>query len=182
MARETGSYLNRAINKGVKDGHGIGRSVGEYISKGNASYRRLSVLAAASELGIPSTVHVALGTDIIHMHPEADGAYIGKGSLRDFRLFTSVISDLQGGVYINMGSAVIMPEVFLKAVATARNLRHKVKDFTTVNLDFNRHYRVNENVLRRPILSGGSAYNIIGHHELTFPLLAAAVMEEVAGV
>lgn len=182
MARETGSYLNRAINKGVKDGHGIGRSVGDYINRSRASYRGLSVLAAASSIGIPATVHVALGTDIIHMHPETDGASIGEGSMRDFRLFISVVSDLKGGVYINMGSAVIMPEVFLKAVAAARNLKHEVKDFTTVNLDFNQHYRVRENVLRRPIMSGGSSYSITGHHELTFPLLAAVVMEEINGV
>lgn len=181
MAKETGRDLNRAINKGVKKGYGIGRSVGDYISKGKASYRQLSILAAASEMGIPATVHVAIGTDIIHMHPETDGASVGEGSMRDFRLFTSVVSDLKGGVYINFGSAVIMPEVFLKAVAVARNLKYEVRDFTTVNMDFIQHYRVRENVLRRPVLSGGSSYSITGHHELTFPLLAAAVKEEIAG-
>ena len=124
-------------------------------------------------------MHVALGTDIIHMHPEADGASIGEGSLRDFRLFTSVISDLKSGVYINLGSAVIMPEVFLKALTVARNLKYNVKNFTTVNMDFIQHYRCRENVLRRPVLSGGSSYALTGHHEIMFPLLAAAVMGEI---
>jgi hypothetical protein len=179
MALETGRDLNRAIRKGVAGGYGIGKSVGDHIRKIRAPHRNLSILATASELKLPATVHVALGTDIIHMHPESDGASTGEGSMRDFRLFTSVISDLRGGVYINMGSAVIMPEVFLKSIAVARNLGHVVKNFTTVSLDFFRQYRVSENVLTRPVLSGGSSYEITGHHELTFPLLAAAIMEKV---
>ena len=179
MARETGRELNAAINRGVEEGHGIGRSVGEHILHSKAAYRELSILATAAELDIPATVHVAVGTDIIHMHPEADGAAIGEGSMRDFRLFASVVSDLKGGVYINLGSAVIMPEVFLKAIAVTRNLGHDVKNFTTVNMDFIQRYRARENVLRRPALSGGSSYAITGHHEIMFPLLAAAVIEEM---
>jgi hypothetical protein len=179
MAEETGRDLNRAITAGVKKGFGIGRSVGEYILKGKANYKGLSILSAASQLNIPATVHVALGTDIIHMHPAADGRSIGEGSLRDFRLFSSVVSDLKGGVYINLGSAVIMPEVFLKAIAVTRNLKYDVKDFTTVNMDFIQHYRARENVLRRPVLSGGRSYALTGHHEIMFPLLAAVVMEEI---
>jgi deoxyhypusine synthase len=178
MAEETGRELNRAIKKGVQRGLGIGRSVGEYILKSKGRYRELSILAAAERLNIPATVHVAVGTDIIHMHPEADGKAIGEGSMRDFKLLSSVVSDLSGGVYINLGSAVILPEVFLKAVAVTRNLGYRVKDFTTVNMDFIQHYRARENVLRRPVLSGGKSYALTGHHEIMFPLLAAAVMEK----
>jgi len=179
MAEETGKNLNRAIINGMKKNYGIGRSIGEYISKGKGQYKALSVLAAAARQGIPASVHVAVGTDIIHMHPEASGAATGEGSLRDFKLFSSVVADLSGGVYINLGSAVIMPEVFLKAIAVTRNLKNKVKNFTTVNMDFIQHYRCRENVLRRPVLSGGKSYALTGHHEIMFPLLAAAVMEEV---
>ena len=179
MAKETGQGLNNAINKGVKKGHGIGQAVGQHILDSRASYKQLSILAAAARLEKPASVHVAIGTDIIHMHPQADGASIGEGSLRDFRLFCSVVSDLRGGVYINLGSAVILPEVFLKAIAVTRNLKHNVRDFTTVNMDFIQHYRCRENVLRRPVMSGGNSYALTGHHEIMFPLLAAAVMEEI---
>ncbi len=179
MARETGQGLNNAINKGVKQGYGIGQAVGQYILNSRALHEQLSILAAASRLDLPASVHVAIGTDIIHMHPQADGAAIGEGSLRDFKLFCSVISDLRGGVYINLGSAVILPEVFLKAIAVTRNMKHNVRDFTTVNMDFIQHYRCRENVLRRPVMSGGNSYALTGHHEIMFPLLAAAVMEKV---
>lgn len=179
MAEETGKNLNKAIKNGIKAGHGIGRSVGEYILKGKGSYKEMSVLAAAARLDVPATVHVGIGTDIIHMHPEASGAAIGEGSLRDFKLFSSVVADLKGGVYINLGSAVMMPEVFLKAIAVTRNLKYNVKNFTTVNMDFIQHYRCRENVLRRPVLSGGQSFALTGHHEIMFPLLAAAVMEKL---
>jgi hypothetical protein len=180
MAEETGRGLNKAITSGVKKGHGIGRAVGDYILKTKAPYEELSILGAAVKMHIPASVHVGIGTDIIHMHPQADGAATGKGSLQDFRLFSSVIADLNGGVYLNLGSAVIMPEVFLKAVAVTRNLRKNVRNFCTVNMDFFQHYRTSENVLRRPVLSGGASYALTGHHEIMFPLLAAAVMEEAA--
>lgn len=179
MAEETGRDLNRAIKHGVKKGFGIGKAVGEFMLKRRASYGHQSILATAAKLDIPATVHVAIGTDIIHMHPEADGAWTGEGSLSDFKLFSSVVSELRGGVYINLGSAVIMPEVFLKAVAVTRNLKYNVKNFTTVNMDIIQHYRCRENVLRRPVLSGGKSYAITGHHEIMFPLLAAAIMEEL---
>lgn len=179
MADETGKEINQAIKKGVSKGKGIGKAVGDYILNGKFPYKKLSILTAASRINMPATVHVAVGTDIVHMHPEADGAAIGKGSMTDFRLFASVISNLKGGVYINLGSAVIMPEVFLKAITVARNLKYDVKNFTTVNMDFIQHYRCRENVLRRPILSGGSSYALTGHHEIMFPLLAAAVMEKI---
>jgi hypothetical protein len=179
MAEETGRGLNRAIIRGVSKGAGIGRAVGDYILKSRHPYKKFSILAQAVRLHIPVTVHVALGTDIIHMHPEADGASIGEGSMRDFKLFSSVVTDLRGGVYLNLGSAVIMPEVFLKALTVCRNLNYKVSNFTTVNMDFIQHYRGRENVLKRPVLSGGRAYALTGHHEIMFPLLAAAVMERI---
>jgi deoxyhypusine synthase len=179
MAEETGKGLNQAIRRGVGKGLGIGRSVGEYILKSRAAYKNLSILLAAARLNMPASIHVAIGTDIIHMHPMANGKAIGEGSMRDFKLFSSVVSDLRDGVYINLGSAVIMPEVFLKAVALTRNLKYNVRNFTTVNMDFIQHYRTRENVLRRPVLSGGNSYALTGHHEIMFPLLAAAVMEKV---
>lgn len=178
MAQETGKELNTAINKGVKRGHGIGRSVGEYIFNSKNKFKDRSIFSEGFRLGIPMTVHIAIGTDIIHMHPGADGALTGEGSLRDFRLFASIVSDLEGGVYINLGSAVVLPEVFLKALTVARNLGNRAENFTTVNMDFIQHYRPTENVLRRPTLSKGRAYALTGHHEIMFPLLAAAIIEE----
>lgn len=179
MAKETGRGVNLAINKGTKKGYGIGKSVGEYIRNGNFKFKDSSIFSNAYELGMPLTVHVALGTDIVHMHPEADGSAIGKGSMHDFRLLASVISDLDGGVYLNLGSAVILPEVFLKALNIARNLGNKVDNITTVNMDFIQHYRSTENVLKRPTLKCGQDYALTGHHEIMFPLLAAAVIEEI---
>jgi hypothetical protein len=179
MARETGSLINGAIRKGVESGHGIGRSMGEFILNSKFPGRGLSLLAAAARLGLPASVHVAIGTDIIHMHPSADGASTGEGSLRDFRLLSSVVSDLEGGVYINLGSAVLMPEVFLKALTVARNLGNKVNKFTAVSMDFKLHYRVSENVLRRPTSGGGASYALTGHHEIMLPLLAAMIIEEM---
>ena len=179
MADETGTYLNKAIKNGLKKEFGIGQSVGEMIYRSSFRFKNRSIFANACELGMPATVHVAIGTDIIHMHPEADGMAIGEGSLRDFRLFTAVVSDLEGGVYINLGSAVIMPEVFLKALTIARNLGNKVENITTVNMDFIQHYRPAENVLRRPTMNKGACYALTGHHEIMFPLLAAAIIEEI---
>lgn len=181
MALETGQTLNRAITDGVRAGMGIGRAVGSYIATSAFSCRDKSIFSTAAELDLPATVHVAVGADIIHMHPEADGAAIGEGSLRDFRLLTSVVADLEGGVYLNLGSAVILPEVFLKALAVARNLGHRVEAFTTVNMDFVQHYRPRENVLRRPTAIKGRNYALTGHHEIMFPLLAAMILEEMAG-
>jgi hypothetical protein len=179
MARETGRDLNKAINAGVKKGQGIGRTVGEHIASSKNRFKDKSIFSEGFMLGIPMTVHIAVGTDIIHMHPQADGAMIGEGSLRDFRLFASVIADLEGGVYINLGSAVVLPEVFLKALTVARNLGNKVKNITTVNMDFIQHYRPKENVLCRPTMTKGRSYALTGHHEIMFPLLAASVIEEI---
>jgi hypothetical protein len=180
MSKDTGRGVNLAINKGVKKGCGIGRAVGEYISKKKFEFREKSIFCQAYELGMPITVHIAMGTDIIHMHPEADGAALGKGSMDDFRLLASVIADLEGGVYINLGSAVILPEVFLKALNIARNLGNKVEMVTTVNMDFVQHYRPRENVLKRPTINNGQNFALTGHHEIMFPLLAAALIEEMS--
>ena len=179
MSKDTGKGVNSAINKGVKKGYGIGRAVGEYISREKFRHQSSSVFAAAYNMAVPLTVHVAIGTDIVHMHPEADGAAIGKGSMIDFRLFASVVADLEGGVYINLGSAVILPEVFLKALNVARNLGNTVENMTTVNMDFIQQYRPRENVLKRPTLKSGRNYALTGHHEIMFPLLAAAIIEEM---
>jgi len=181
MARETGKLLNQAIREGVSGGLGLGASVGRFIEESGLPNRQISLLAACFRLGIPATVHVAIGTDIIHMHPEAHGASIGEGSLRDFRALTDVVAGLDSGVYINLGSAVVLPEVFLKVVTLARNLGNAVGNLTTVNMDFVQHYRPGVNVLKRPTLGGGKAFALTGHHEIMFPLLVAAVVEALNG-
>lgn len=177
MADETGRLLNNAIKRGVKKGRGIGRSVGEMILDSDFPHRDLSILAAGARLGVPVTVHVAIGADIIHLHPAMDGGATGLGSQRDFKLFASVVGSLEGGVYINVGSAVVLPEVFLKALTLARNLGHRVKNFTTVNMDFIQHYRPAVNVVSRPTRKGGKGYSLTGHHEIMVPLLYAAIIE-----
>ena len=180
MAEETGRILNEAIIEGADQGHGLGKAVGARLVKEDFPYKRYSLAVRAFELDIPLTVHVAIGTDIIHFHPSVDGAAIGKTSHLDFRIFSSLISRMEGGVFINLGSAVILPEVFLKALSLTRNLGFDVKHFTTVDMDFIRHYRPMTNVVQRPTLEGGKGYSLVGHHEIMFPLLAAAVIESLA--
>jgi hypothetical protein len=175
MADETGRLLNGAITDGVAQGLGLGQSVARLLAAKSPQYARSSVLAAAARLEIPVTVHVAIGTDIIHMHPAASGAAIGEGSLRDFRYFVSNVARLERGLYLNCGSAVILPEVFLKAVALARNRGIALDGLTTVNLDFIRQYRPQTNVVLRPTAGSGRGYTLIGHHEIMIPLLAAAL-------
>lgn len=177
MAEETGELLNAAINDGVKQGLGLGQSVARRLRELSPAHAHLSVLAAADRLQIPVTVHVAIGTDIIHMHPRASGASLGEGSLRDFRYLVANVARLAGGVYLNCGSAVVLPEVFLKAVAIARNQGTSLDGLTTVNLDFTRLYRPQTNVVSRPVLGIGKGYSLIGHHEIMIPLLAAALVE-----
>jgi hypothetical protein len=177
MADETGRELNAAINEGVSRGLGLGQSVATWLGRLRPPHLHLSVLAAADRLSIPVTVHVAIGTDIIHMHQDASGAALGEGSLRDFRYFVSNVSRLAGGVYLNCGSAVVLPEVFLKAVALARNRGTSLDRLTTVNLDFVRLYRPQTNVVSRPVAGIGKGYSLVGHHELLIPLLAAALIE-----
>ncbi len=177
MAEETGRLLNTAISEGAEKGRGLGRSIGAMLVREDFPYNRLSLLARAYELDIPVTVHVAIGTDIIHFHPNVNGAAIGATSHLDFRLFAGLVSTLKQGVFMNLGSAVIMPEVFLKALSLVRNLGHDVRDFTTINMDFIQHYRPMTNVVHRPTLESGRGYSLVGHHEIMFPLLAAAVVE-----
>ena len=178
MSDETGRLLNGAINDGVAQGLGIGQAVGKYLMTTQPTFGHLSVVRSAAELGIPLTAHVALGTDIIHMHPAASGQALGEGSLRDFRYFVSNVAKLNRGVYLNCGSAVLLPEVFLKAVALARNRGIALAGLTTVNLDFARLYRPQTNVVNRPPAgTGGRGYNLVGQHEILIPLLAAALIE-----
>ncbi len=177
-ARETGELLNRAAEEGRNQG--LGFSLGKLIAESDFRYRYLSLFARAYELGVPVTVHVALGTDIVHIHPTADGAAIGAASFYDFRLFCRLVSELEGGVFFLAGSAVILPEVFLKALTAVRNLGYKVERFVTVNFDFVRHYRPLTNVVSRPTMTGGRGYHITGHHEILIPLLAGALLEELA--
>lgn len=176
MAEETAG-LNDVIVRGVGEGLGIGQAVGRHLGETRPPFVDVSLFAGAWRLGIPITVHVAIGTDIIHMHASASGAAIGEGSLRDFRYFTSSVAKLEGGVFLNCGSAVVLPEVFLKAVALARNQGRVLDGLTTVNIDFLRQYRAQTNVVSRPTAGIGRGYALTGHHEILVPLLAAALIE-----
>jgi hypothetical protein len=169
MARDTAEFLNGAVSRGAKQGQGFGESVARAIDAANAKHRELSLLWSCWKRNVPATVHVTLGADIVHMHPSADGAAIGAASLADFRRFGEAVAKLQGGVYVNVGSAVTLPEVFLKALAIARNLGFTVDRFTTANLDQLPHYRPRVNVLDRP--AGGQSYDLRGQHEILLPLL-----------
>ena len=177
MAEETGTGINAAIVSGVAAGAGVGRAVAEWLWAQQPPHADVSLLCAATRLRIPVTVHVALGTDVVHMHPDASGAAIGEGSLRDFRYFAGAVARLGGGVYVNCGSAVVLPEVFLKAVAVARNQGHDLRGLTTVDMDFRQHYRPMTNVVRRPTAGIGRGIHLTGHHEIMIPLLAAALIE-----
>ena len=179
MAGETAVLINGAINHGFRSGIGIGEAVGSRIRKMKCPCKNLSILAMGQELGVPVTVHVAIGTDIIHQHPSANGMAIGEGSLLDFKTFIYSVSKMENGAAINIGSAVILPEVFLKAVTVARNLGHKIYKFTTANFDMISQYRPHQNVVSRPTSAGGRGYNIVGHHELMIPLLYRSIIEKV---
>lgn len=175
MADETGRMMNEAYAKGAANGLGAGEALG--VTMGDFPNRALSILRTGAELGLPVTVHMAIGTDIIHQHPTANGAVLGEATFRDFQRFAGVVSTLEGGVVLNVGSAVIMPEVFLKALTVARNLGSPVRAFTSATFDMIRQYRPTENVMRRPTHLGGKGYYIVGHHEINLPLLFAAVKE-----
>ncbi len=178
MARETGEEITRAITQGDADGLGLGAALGRYLEWRRPPHLGVSLLAAARRLGLPATVHVAVGTDIVHMHPSCDPAALGRATHLDFRTFAAQVARLGGGgVYLNVGSAVLLPEVFLKAVTLARNLGHPLRNFSTANLDFIQSYRPNVNVVERPTAGGGRGYRLTGHHELLIPLLAAALVE-----
>lgn len=181
-ARETAEFIHGALAAASeRGGCGLGRAVGERLLETEAPFAEWSLLATAARLSIPVTVHVAVGTDIIHMHPLMDGGTTGALSHYDFRLFCRLVSTLAGGVFINLGSAVILPEVFLKAVSVAHNLGYSLEGLTTVNMDFQRHYRPLTNVVQRPTAGTGVGIHLTGHHEIMFPLLMAAVQEELMG-
>ncbi len=177
MAEETGTLLNEAIRAARTGSKGLGQGVASFLAERQPKYGSKSLAVAAHRLGVPLTVHVAVGTDIIHMHPAASGADIGETSLRDFRYFAACVARLTGGVYLNCGSAVILPEVFLKAVALARNQGASLEGLTTVNIDFLRMYRPQTNVVSRPVAGSGTGISLVGHHEILIPLIAAAVIE-----
>jgi hypothetical protein len=180
MAEETGAILNEFAQIARREGVGYGEVVGREILKRHFKFRQASVFAAAYEKGIPATIHVALGADIIHMHPAADGAAIGAATMADFHRLVATVAELSRGVVINLGSAVLMPEVFMKALNLARNLGRRIASFTAADMDFIRQYRPRMNVVERPTQGGGRGIMLTGHHELMFPLLAAAIREECA--
>lgn len=179
MARETAEFINSAISEGNSRGFGLGRSVAEAITQARLPHKDLSILYNALKYHVPVSVQVAIGTDIIHQHSSCDGAAVGEASLRDFHQLIEQVAKLEKGVLLNFGSAVILPEVFLKALTVARNLGNKVKDFTTANFDMIYHYRPAQNVVSRPTQGTGKGYYIVGHHEIMLPLLARLIIEKL---
>ncbi|MGB9561326.1 MAG: hypothetical protein ACPL6C_00790 [bacterium] len=175
MASDTADFINEAIRCGKVEGLGFGESVGKMLIETNPQNIGLSVLAAAYRFGVPFTVHIAIGSDIIHMHPTFDGSAAGELSTRDFRIFAARVARLDGGVILNFGSTVVMPEVFLKAISMARNLGYNVFKFTAANFDMIQHYRPNRNIVERPTSCGGKGFTFTGHHEIMLPLLAALI-------
>lgn len=179
MAEETGRTINEAVAAGAKDNIGMGEAIGRQLQLMQPPHAEKSLLHAAYEARVPVTVHVAVGTDIVHIHPSADGASIGQTTQHDFRLLCSLVRELDGGgVYLNLGSAVVLPEVFLKTVTVVRNLGFKLKDFYTANFDFIQQYRPLTNVVRRPVAGSGRGFSFIGHHEIMIPLLAAYIVTQ----
>lgn len=180
MWEETGQLMNTAIQHAADTGIGMGEALGKQLIEMDAPYNTYSLLAAGVQHDVPITVHVAIGTDIIHQHPSANGAAIGAASFTDFQLLTALVPDLEGGgVVLNLGSAVILPEVFLKALTIARNLGHTVSHFTAANFDMHQQYRPVENVVKRPTEMGGKGYTFTGHHELMIPFLVQAVLSRL---
>jgi hypothetical protein len=179
-ADETGKLLNAAAVEGARRGVGLGEALGCALVAGNPPHKDFSLLCAAYESRVPFTAHVTVGADIVHFHPSADGAALGATTHTDFRLLAEMVRRLDGGgVYLNIGSAVVLPEIFLKAVTLVRNLGHTLSDITTANFDFIQSYRPLTNVVRRPVADGaGRGYSITGHHELTIPLLAAYILRD----
>lgn len=180
MAKETALYINGALEEAVEKDIGAGQAIAEVMDKEKLPFRSESLLYNALKEDVLATVHIAIGTDIIHQHPSFDASAAGEASLKDFHALIEEIADLgDGGVVLNIGSSVILPEVFLKAINVTRNLGYKVKDFTAANFDMIQHYRPHQNVVTRPVRSGGKGYNIIGHHEIMLPLLCQAVIEKI---
>jgi hypothetical protein len=178
MAEETGRQINEAVRAGTADALGVGEALGRHLASSAPEFARYSLLAQAYLRNIPVTVHVTIGADTIHNHPAFSAADMGEASYRDFRVFASLVARLNdGGVYVNCGSAVTLPEVFLKCVTLVRNTGTPLDGFTTANLDFIQHYRPTENIVRRPVQKNGRGIAITGHHELVLPLLAAWLVE-----
>lgn len=175
MAAETADLINGAVVQGDARDLGFGESLGLFLNESQARNRAISLLARCHQLKVPVTIHVGIGTDIVHQHPSFDGAAAGSASHRDFRILARVVTRLSGGVVLNIGSSVVLPEVFLKALTVARNLGGPVRGFTTANFDMVQHYRPTANVVQRPVRGGGTGYSFTGHHELMVPLLAAMV-------
>jgi hypothetical protein len=173
LVEETPALLNQAVRQGVKRSLGMGEALGEFLVEADAPHASVSLLARCAALEIPVTVHVAIGTDTVHQHPTFDGAATGQLTHRDFRILAAALRHLEDGVVMNFGSAVILPEVFLKALATVRNLGHDAAKFTAANFDQIRHYRPERNILERPLQAGGKGFAFVGPHEIWIPLLAA---------
>ena len=180
MIEETGKMLNDAIREGAENNHGMGYAIGKKIAELNLPNKEYSILYWAYKLSIPLTVHVAIGTDIIHQHPSCDGSSIGKTSYNDFKIFADSVSRLEGGILLNIGCAVVLPEVFLKALTIARNLGFNVKNITTANLDMLDHYRPRQNVATRPTSLAGKGFIIIGAHQVTIPSLHKRLTENMS--
>jgi hypothetical protein len=179
MSGETAAFMNDAARRSLEEKTGLGEAILSGLAAADPPYADASLLAACHRAGVGVTVHVAIGTDIVHEHPEADGRAIGHGTMHDFRRFSEWIAAIDGGVIINIGSAVIMPEVFLKALAVARNKEAKLGEFITANFDMHSHYRPLTNVVRRPETAGGTGYNFIGHHEILLPILVAGITSKL---
>jgi hypothetical protein len=177
-ARETGEILNAAAVRGAREQIGLGEAMGREVLEQNPANKRVSLLCRTYENKIPFTAHLAIGADIGHFHASSDGAALGAATHTDFKLFCSIVREMSGGgVYLNLGSAVVLPEVFLKAVTVVRNLGYPLEDFTTANFDFIQGYRPNTNVVRRPTAGGaGRGFSLTGHHEIMIPLLAAQIL------
>ncbi len=175
MAAETAELINGAVSKASKD-QGFGECLGQHLRRMKPPHQDYSILATGHQCSLPVTIHVALGTDVIHQHPSTDGAAIGELSYRDFKILAQCVSGIgAGGVILNFGSAVLLPEIFLKSLSLVRNLQGDIRDYTTVNFDMIRHYRPTMNLVQRPAQAGGKGFQIIGHHEIMIPLLGAAI-------
>jgi hypothetical protein len=181
MTAETSAFFDSASARCLDDRTGLGEALALELSERNAPDPGASILASAAAAGIPLSVHVAIGTDIVHQHETADGKAIGQGTLRDFRKFSSMIAGLNGGAVLNIGSAVMLPEVFLKALAIARSRQVDLGEFTTANFDMYSHYRPSVNLIKRPIILGGTAFEFLGHHELLLPLFFASILAKMRG-
>ncbi len=179
LVEETPALMNQAVNGGAKRGLGMAEALGEFLLEADAPNASLSVLARAASLELPATVHVAIGTDTLHQHPSFDGGATGLATHRDFRIFAAALRHLEGGLVLNFGSAVVLPEVFLKALSVVRNLGHEAGRFFAANFDQIRHYRPEKNILERPLQAGGKGYSFVGPHEIWVPLLAALYLARV---